>query len=960
MGRLASDAPSVGPMNLLDRGSVIDRYVVLAHLGHGGMGVVYAAYDPELDRKVALKLLLPQRAGGFDDAGRARLLREAQALARLTHPNVVAIYDVGMHDERVWIAMEFVAGQTLGAWAKEKPREWPEILPVLTDVARGVAAAHAAGLVHRDLKPDNVMIDRKGRVRVMDFGLAHGRAPAADQSLVSTLQFEVESQPETAALALRLTRAGALHGTPAYMAPEQWQGQEASAAADQFGWSVLAWELLFGERPFTGETLDELAAKVVSGRRRPPPGGRRVPGWLRRMVERGLAPEPSLRWPRMSALVTALESGRARARVKTAAVVLMGAAAIGAGAEGYRRWAETQQVTACEADGASIAEVWNDEVEAKLRDGLLATGVSYAETTARNVMPYFAAQAEAWREVRTEVCLDTRVRGKWDEDMLDRSVWCLDERRMELEALVAEFSMADETSVRKAVEAAAELSQVGPCRDTQLLGRLPALPQDRESVRLVLGMLSRARALGATGKYKDGLDEARKVLTAAEELGWPPLTAAVLLRNGYLLDSSGAYPRAAATLEDAYFQATRVGALEVAVDVATALAFTVGHQQARHEEGLRWSRHADVVLSILGEEEESLRRAGVLDIIGSIHKSAGAYAEGKAYQERALAIREKVLGPDHPLVAISLNNLATALDSTKVNDKRMLLKRALAIFEKALGPDHPDVAAPLNNLAGVLMSMGAYEEAKPLYERALAIRKRALGPDHPDVAQSLNNLANVHYSMGAYEDAKVLDERALTIWEKTLGLDHPLVAQSLNNLATVHSSTGAFEQAVALLERALAIREKTLGPDHPDLAQTLYNLADVYDSKGAYEEAKALHERALAIFEKALGPDHPHVAWPLTSLAKLALVQSRPANALALADRASHVREVGNAPMELLAKSRFVLARALWDAPSGQGRDRDRALTLARQTRNVFREVKGMDKELAEVEAFLAKHGGAP
>jgi len=1043
--RLGSDQGPVGPVRMLSRGDVVGRYVVLGHLGHGGMGVVHAAYDPELDRKVALKLLLPQRAGGLDDAGRTRLLREAQALARLAHPNVVAVYDAGMHDARVWIAMEFVAGQTLGAWAKEKPRAWPEILLVLTDVARGVAAAHAAGLVHRDLKPDNVMIDGKGRVRVMDFGLAHGRVPVEDQELGSTLQFDVESQPETAALALRLTQAGALNGTPAYMAPEQWQGQEASAASDQFGWSVMAWELLFGERPFTGDTLDELAAKVVSGQRQPPPRGRRVPRWLWRMVERGLVPQPSLRWPTMAALLTVLERGRTRARVKTAALVLIGIAVIGAGAEGYRRWAEAQQVAACEAEGASIAEVWNDDAQAKLRDGLLATGVSYAETTATNVRPYFDAQADAWKKARTEVCLDTRVRGTWDEDMLDRSVWCLDERRMELEALVAELSMADATSVQKAVVAAAELSQVGPCQDAQLLGRLPALPQDRESVKAVLGMLSRAVARRAAGRYEEGLDVAREALAAAEVLGWPPLTAAARFRSGDLLDASGVYVEATTTLENAYFQAARVGALEVAANAAVALAFTVGYRQAHHDEGFRWSRHADLVFSVLGVGEESLQRAAYLNNLALIQDSTGAYKdakalferalaiteqalgpdhpdvasilgnsanvhmhmgafgeakplleralaikekafgpdhpdfaatlnnladnqdsmglyeEAKALYERALTIREKALGPDHALVAATLNNLARVHDSTGANQEaKALFERALAILEKALGSDHPDVAAALNNLAELHHSRGAYKEAKALHMRALAIFEKALGSDHPYVAQSLNNLASIHYSTGAYEEATALFERTLAIFEKTLGPDHPHVATTLNNLANVYHSVGAYEKAKALHERALTIREKALGPDHPDLAYSLDNLANTYHSEKAYDEAKALHERALAIWEKALGPDHLNVVFSLTGLAELALAQRRPADAVALSERAVRVREAGDAPPEKLAESRFVFAQALWAAPAGQGRDRDRALTQARLARDVFSEATGKDKELAEVEAFLAKHGGGP
>src|SRR5688572_26513944 len=193
-GRYEPATPSSGGHAKLTRGTVVGRYVLLDKLGAGGMGIVYAAYDPELDRKIAVKLLLPSRS---TEAGRARLLREAQALAKLTHPNVVAVYDVGTHDDQVWIAMEFVPGQTLGAWVKERLRRWPELLRVLTDVVRGVAAAHAVGLVHRDLKPENVMIGRDGRVRVMDFGLAHGRSlVAAEQELAASATAAASAQSE--------------------------------------------------------------------------------------------------------------------------------------------------------------------------------------------------------------------------------------------------------------------------------------------------------------------------------------------------------------------------------------------------------------------------------------------------------------------------------------------------------------------------------------------------------------------------------------------------------------------------------------------------------------------------------------------------------------------------------------------------------------------------------------------
>ncbi|MEZ4453989.1 MAG: protein kinase [Nannocystaceae bacterium] len=264
---LDATAPGPDPTASLASGAVIDRYLLLECLGAGGMGVVYSAYDRELDRKVALKVLL----AGSSAAGAPWLLREAQALAQLAHPNVVAVHDVGTVEGRVWIAMEHVAGDTLRGWSRARRRGWQDVVRVLVDVARGVAAAHDAGLVHRDLKLENVMIGDDGRVRVLDFGLAHGRS-------LAPLPAEAEDASAGAlALRMRLTRTGAIQGTPATMAPEQWEGRDAGPAADQFAWSVMAWELLHGERPSPATTRSPSPARSVpeSGGRRPAIDGRR-------------------------------------------------------------------------------------------------------------------------------------------------------------------------------------------------------------------------------------------------------------------------------------------------------------------------------------------------------------------------------------------------------------------------------------------------------------------------------------------------------------------------------------------------------------------------------------------------------------------------------------------------------------------------------------------------------------
>jgi eukaryotic-like serine/threonine-protein kinase len=938
------------PGRVLSQGAIVGRYVVLSKLGAGGMGVVYAAYDPELDRKVALKLLLPGRDGR---EGRSRLLREAHALAKLQHPNVVAIHDVGTHDGQVWLAMEFVEGSTLDAWRTQTPRTWPEVLEVLVLAGRGVAAAHAAGLLHRDLKPDNIMVGADGRVRVMDFGLAR---PGKEQSAAPSISRQDSANPRLEALELRLTQTGALMGTPAYMAPEQLADERLGPATDQFSFCVTAWEALHGTRPFTGKTVVELSVAVLGGQRTPPPQTT-VPTWLRRVLDRGLAVEPATRWPSMDALLDALGRGRKTARWRRGlalAALLAGCAAAFAGWQEIER---RNRIAACDAAGASIAEVWNDEFRESLHEALVGTGVSYAKVTADKVMPWLDAFAEGWQVARIEACLDVDVRDIWDQELYDRALWCLDERRMGFEALVDELSRAGSGSVVRAVDAAAQLDRLDRCRDADILLRLPSVPEgQREEIRAVRAELTRVIALERTGSYEEGLGVARNALGHAEGLAWPPLVAIARHRVGQLLYSTGAYAAAEEALESAYFEAMAAGALETALAAADQLALAVGDRLARHPEGFRWSRHAEVTLAVLPDVGQE-KLAYHLDALAGIHKSAGSDEKARALYERVLAICEQAFGPEHPHVGSALNNLATVHES--VGDyatARRLHERALVIFEGTFGPDHPIVAVGLDNLGVIHHHTGSYDQAKALHERAVALRERALGPDHPDLALSLANLASLLEVMGAHEEAKALHERALAIFEKTLGPDHPDVAAILYNLALVQFTTGAYDEAKALHERAHAIFEKALGPDHARFAANLGGLAAVSMAMGSHGDAKALYERALAIQEEALGPDHPTLARQLLGLANVALAQGRAEDAVAPAERAVLLWvDSGVAPNEV-ALARFVLAQALWAAK----RDRPRALALAEQAREAYRESGDVGTQgLAEVQAWFLEHDRA-
>jgi len=281
-------------------GAQVGRYVVRGHLGHGAMGVVLLANDPELGREVALKML--RTAGGDERVGRVRLLREAQALARISHPNVVAVHDVGISDGMVFLAMEVVQGGTLKAWLARRTRGWQEILEIFVAIGAGLSAAHQAGLVHRDFKPENVLIDGDGRAKVTDFGLAHAAevtpAPPAD---------DADGSPAELPASASLTTTGMLIGTPAYMSPEQYARLPTDARSDQFAFCVALWEALYRQHPFRSESLQGLAIAVSSGLVAPPDDTRGVPQWVQDCLRRGMSVQPNARWPTMRALLAALE-----------------------------------------------------------------------------------------------------------------------------------------------------------------------------------------------------------------------------------------------------------------------------------------------------------------------------------------------------------------------------------------------------------------------------------------------------------------------------------------------------------------------------------------------------------------------------------------------------------------------------------------------------------------------------
>ena len=824
------------------KGQALGRYIALDELGVGGQGVVLSAYDPELDRKVALKLLKPGAAGSSGSDGQIRLLREAQAMARLAHPNVIAVHDVGTLGDQVFVAMELVDGGTLKGWLKQ-PRHWREVVGVFIQAGRGLAAAHAAGLVHRDFKPDNVLLGKDGRARVTDFGLARlvrGDGPISEAAVAlarsrhgsgtgsgsgsgsgSTSDGErsvsaASASLATGALNANLTQQGVVVGTLNYMPPEQFRGETPDARSDQFSFCAALYRALYGKRPFDPQELRAAAwgwdEDVTKGIRasasapspiHEPPRGAGVPAWLRKAIMRGLSMAPAQRFASMDALLHVLERRMARARWRwpAAAGLLLLA---GAGAAAAMRISE--QRTLCSGARLKLRGVWDDQVAEQIEAAFKATGAGYAADASRGVRAALDRYAAKWSAVHREACEATRVRGEQSESLMQKRMTCLDGRLKDLAALGRVLATADAKVVQRAADAAAALPSLAACSDASALESRAAPPDDpqvRARVDAMQGQLADVRAMGSAGRFKGALEIVQSVAPEAEKIGYRPLMAEALFNLGWMQDRNGEPAAAEKTLVKAMVAAEEGRDDSLRAQAGTKLVYVTGSSLMHREPSAVWADLTAAVLHRMGGDPDLEAQLRLEQ--GSVAMAHRVFPEAKALYEQALAGFQRV-DPNHPELPLVLANLGRACAG--VGDRARaaaLLEQSLALAEQAKGKEHPALAFAHYDMGQLYVELGEYERALQHAERAKEIWASSEGQEHPDVGDAYDNIGTVYQKWGKYDLAMDAFRKAEKIKEKALGEEHHDVAYSLDGLGQTLLLAGKPNDAMPYLERALVL-----------------------------------------------------------------------------------------------------------------------------------------------------------
>jgi eukaryotic-like serine/threonine-protein kinase len=840
-------------------GSQIGRYVVKRRLGQGAMGEVFAAYDPRLDRQVAVKVLRHDVLAVENQPLRKRLEREAQALAQLSHPNVVAVHDLGDFGDSLFIAMDLVEGETLTDWLRVA-RSSSEVQRMFLQAGAGLAAAHRAGLVHRDFKPDNVLVGADGVVRVSDFGVSR------------RVDVEPRSDEES------LSGAGSLVGSPAYMSPEQFDGAPADAQSDQFSFCVALFEALVGRLPFEAASLRDLRDLVRRGGAAFPDDSS-VPRWLQSLVLRGLSTRQEGRFPSMDELLVVLRGPHRFSRQLLGALIAIAVLATIVGALGAREL-ERLRTDPCNRVDERTTNAWSPALQQRLEAGVLATKVPWAADSARHLQTVFDGFIAQWRTGYRAICAEVAHSSGPERTLALSKQACLDARLESFGRFRAAYETAEASMLREGTRAMEAALADELCSGVETRLELPDDPAKRTAfLRLRDQSLELATdvRLSRGGDLRPRLEACRE---EAEALGFKGIAASVRHQEGLSSAERAPLETVLTIFEDAALRAEVArddfvvfrARLELArllaqkVDVKRARALMPAVRAASERLGLDPDSLPEViqaealVLLMEGRRPEAIERqraaiaalgdhvdAAPWDVLSTMQSQVGQFDASLESIAKAKALALAALGAQHPgYGAVLLSEAAQLNRAHRIEESFKVTEQALAIFEK--DPDTRGFAMALYNHAVVLRNLKRRDEALPMMMRAIALFE-ALG-EVPRLATMLSGAAETLQQAGRLDEALVASQKALALAERASGANSIQLARPLAIHGALLEELQRYGEAAQALERSLELQTgPTANPVLRDF--TRYDLArarwhDRSTRAAAVEEAKSVRAALMA------------------------------------------------------------------------------------------------------------------
>ena len=776
-------------------GTRLGPYTLVREIGRGSMGTVYEAHDPRLRREIAIKVLSPRE-------GAADALAEARAAVQVRHPNVVEVFDTGHASGRPFIAMELLRGVDLATWRRARGRSVDEVLRVFVDAGRGLAAAHAKGLVHRDFKPANVFVTDAGRVVVVDFGLAADIAPG--QSLAD----------------------GTAVGTKAYMAPELRSGRRWDARVDQFSFAVALSESLDGKLP---------AASALAGRSLGlAPAEGRVPAHVRAALRRAMQEAPSARFADVDTMLGAMSHRRTPRWPFAVALAAVGIGAWFLGGD------------PCADAGAQLDAVWNGGEADRVRRRFGA--VASVDDRVAQLDGY----AATWKRMRTQQCEAPTRTTAAERDCLERS-------RHAVRAVVDVLDEdADDPRALEAIDTLPDLTRCDDAGQT----RVSAAPLDAKTEALI----AQVDALRAAGRTAEAVHTAATLMSRLRLAPADPELAARGHRaHGLALRDATRYPEAQRELALARDLAQDASDDRLVADTYADLAWIVGHLLSRPDEGRDLVRHAAAWAERLGDPPQlaihRTRTAGWIELDAGDAAGAVPWFERSLELVTGDTPTDR---EDRAMTLNGLG--AAKMTAGDVEGGLVALQEAADTLAALRGEDHVSVATVRDNIAAGLRAQGQLREAIALFVDNLAVFERVQGPTSVLAAQTRINLAVAHLDLGQFEDVLRYANDALATFETALERDHPMIAKAHTLRGDARMQLGDYEGALSDLDVALDLELHTLGPDHPSVGLALTDLGSLYYELSRPTESIAHHRRALEVLEPALGADNPNLSLVWTNL----------------------------------------------------------------------------------------------